>query len=161
MMTTPLDQVKTLHEAGLFSSSKLLVSVQSSSFSSFTNVCRKFDWHLNAARSPAVRKMRESTNFRVFSSSFFQKLQEANQNLGINYKLTSLSIMYQSNRSLNIPPRAFEFLENFCSNSPPPKAEKLFKCPIIGPFQAIKCPTPGKLFGSFYYAPEAVCVNMV
>lgn len=34
-MTAPLDQVKTLHEAGLFSSSKLLVSVQ---FSSCTNV---------------------------------------------------------------------------------------------------------------------------
>ena len=147
MMTTPLDQVKTLHEAGLFSSSKLLVSVQSSSFSSFTNVCQKFDWHLNAARSPAVRKMRESTNFRVFSSSFFKKLQEANQNLGINYKLTWLSIMYQSNRSLNIPPpRAFEFLENFFSNSPPPEAEKLFKCPIIGPFHVIKCPHPRETF---------------
>ena len=25
------------------------------------------------------------------------------------------------------PPRAFEFLENFCSNSPPHRAEKLFK----------------------------------
>ena len=28
-------------------------------------------------------------------------------------------------------------------------------------FQVIKCPHPGKLFGSFYYAPEAVYVNMV
>jgi len=28
MMTAALDQVKTLHEAGLFSSSRLLVSVQ-------------------------------------------------------------------------------------------------------------------------------------
>ena len=41
------------------------------------------------------------------------------------------------------PPRAFEFLENLCSNSPLlPEAEKLFKCPIIGPFQVIKCPRP-------------------
>ena len=58
--------------------------------------------------------------------------------------------MYQSNRSLNIPsratPRAFEFLDNFCSNSPPSEAEKLFKCPIIGPFQVIKCPHPGETF---------------
>ena len=48
--------------------------------------------------------------------------------------------MYQSNRSFNIPPRAapraFEFLENFCSNSPLPRP----KSPIIGPFQVIKCP---------------------
>ena len=35
---------------------------------------------------------------------------------------------------------------------PPPEAKKLFKCTIIGPFQVIKCPHPGKLFGSFYYA---------
>ena len=26
-------------------------------------------------------------------------------------------------------PRAFAFFENLCSNSPPPRAEKLFKCP--------------------------------
>ena len=57
--------------------------------------------------------------------------------------------MYQSNRSLNIPPpratpQAFEFLENFGSNSP--EAEKLFKCPIIGPFQVIKCPHPRETF---------------
>ena len=58
-------------------------------------------------------------------------------------------------------PWAFEFLENFCSNSPPPEAEKLFKCPIIGPFQVIKCLHPREFFGSFYYAPEAVYVNMV
>ena len=57
-------------------------------------------------------------------------------------------------------PRAFEFLEDVCSNSPPPEDEKLFKCPIIGPFQVIKCLHPGKLFSSFCrYAPEAVYVN--
>ena len=45
---------------------------------------------------------------------------------------------------------------------PPPQAEKLFKCPIIGPFQVIKCPHPRETFpSSFYYAPEAVYVNMV
>ena len=58
------------------------------------------------------------------------------------------------------PPGHSNFWKIF-GKFPPPEAEKLFKCPIIGPFQAIKCPHPGKLFGSFYYAPEAVYVNMV
>ena len=71
-------------------------------------------------------------------------------------------IMYQSNRSFNNPPpratpRAFEFLENFCSNSP-----------LTGPKSCSNAPTLGKitrllfeLFSSFYYASEAVHVNMV
>ena len=37
--------------------------------------------------------------------------------------------------------RAFEILENFCSNSPP-RAEKLLKCSIIGPLKVIKYPHP-------------------
>ena len=54
-------------------------------------------------------------------------------------------IMYQSNRSFNIPPplatpRAFEFLENFCSNSPL---------------------TGRKAVQMFFFASEAVHVNMV
>ena len=72
--------------------------------------------------------------------------------------------MYPSNRSFKIPPGQPPGYLNFWKSFgkfPPPVAEKLFKCPIIGPFQVIKCPTPGKLFGSFYYAPEAVYVNMV
>ena len=81
------------------------------------------------------------------------------------HQVLLLKLMYQSNRSFNIPPRAtprvFEFLEHFCSNSPSPAAEKPFKCPIIGLFQVIKCPTPGKLLSSFYYAPEAVIIQMV
>ena len=48
------------------------------------------------------------------------------------------SLMYQSNRSFNIPlgatPRAFEFLENFCSNSP-----------LAGPKSSSNAPTPGKI----------------
>ena len=64
--------------------------------------------------------------------------------------------MYQSNRSFSIPPpanpQAFEFLENFCSNSP-----------LTGSKSCSNAPTPGKitrllfqLFSSFYYAFEAV-----
>ena len=37
-------------------------------------------------------------------------------------------------------PRAFEFFAKIFCKFPPPEAEKLFKCPIIGPFQVIKCP---------------------
>ena len=69
--------------------------------------------------------------------------------------------MYQSNRSLNLlpgKPRAFEFLEIFVQISPP-EAQKLFKCPTIGPFQVIKRPHPQETFQ--YYAPEVVHVNMV
>ena len=64
--------------------------------------------------------------------------------------------MYQSNRSFNIPPGQTPGHLNFWKifgKFSPPEAEKLF--------QVIKYPTPGKLFGSFYYAPEAVYVNMV
>ena len=34
----------------------------------------------------------------------------------------------------------------FLFKFPPPEAEKLFKCPIIGPFQVIKCPHPRETF---------------
>ena len=57
--------------------------------------------------------------------------------------------MYQSNRSLNIPPGQPPGHLNFWKifgKFPPPEAEKLFKCPIIGPFQVIKCPHPRETF---------------
>ena len=42
----------------------------------------------------------------------------------INTQHSIVTLMYQSSRSFNIPPgatlRAFEFLENFCSNPPSP-----------------------------------------
>ena len=49
-------------------------------------------------------------------------------------------VMYQSNRSFNIPPakpRAFELLKNLCSNSPSPR-QKAVQMPTIYPFQVIK-----------------------
>ena len=44
-------------------------------------------------------------------------------------------VMYQSNRSLNIPPtratpKAFEFLERFCSNSPLPRSKSCWNAPL-------------------------------
>ena len=43
------------------------------------------------------------------------------------------------------PPGIWIF-EKFLFKIPPPEAEKLFKFPIIGPFQVIKCPHPRKTF---------------
>ena len=43
------------------------------------------------------------------------------------------------------PPGHLNFWKIF-GKLPPPKAEKLFKCPIIGPFQVIKCPHPQETF---------------
>ena len=40
-------------------------------------------------------------------------------------------VMYQSNRSFNIQPRAFEFLENFCSNSPLPGPKICSNAPTL------------------------------
>ena len=59
------------------------------------------------------------------------------------------TLMYRSNRSFNIPPwttpRAFDFFENYCSNSPPTRAKIPFKCPTLGSIQVIKCPHPGDI----------------
>ena len=43
------------------------------------------------------------------------------------------------------PPGHLNFWKIF-GKVPPPEAEKLFKCPIIGPFQVIKCPHPRETF---------------
>ena len=51
------------------------------------------------------------------------------------------------------PPGHLNFWKIF-GKFPPPEAEKLFKCSIIGPFQVIKCPHPRETF-------QVVYVNMV
>ena len=43
------------------------------------------------------------------------------------------------------PPGHLNFWKIF-GKFPTPETEKLFKCPIIGPFQAIKCPHPRETF---------------
>ena len=59
--------------------------------------------------------------------------------------------MYRSHRSFNIvpppqaTPRAFDFFENCCSNSPPSRTKMPFKCPTLGSIQVIKCPHPGDI----------------
>ena len=72
--------------------------------------------------------------------------------------------MYHSNQSLNISPGnplAFEFLENFCSNSPS-GGQKAVQMPHHRSIPSDQMPpTPGKHFSSFHYAPEAADVNIV
>ena len=57
------------------------------------------------------------------------------------------NIMYRSNRSFNIPPRAtpraFDFFENYCSNSPLPRPKCRSNAPHKGPFRWSNAPTPG------------------
>ena len=59
-------------------------------------------------------------------------------------------LIYQSNRILNIPlsrqPLGHLNFGKCLVKFTPPEAEKLFKCPIIGPFQVIKCPHPRETF---------------
>ena len=59
----------------------------------------------------------------------------------------SLKVMYQSNRSFNMPPRAipraFDFFENYCSNSPLPGPKCRSNAPHWGPFRWSNAPTPG------------------
>ena len=68
-----------------------------------------------------------------------------------------VEIMYQSNRSFNIPPRAFEFLENFCSNTHSPGRKAVQMPPPPRNFQITVLTFQHLL----YYASEAMYVNMV
>ena len=47
----------------------------------------------------------------------------------ITCAIQNSKLMYQSNRSFYIPPRAFEFFENFCSNSPLPRPKSCSNAP--------------------------------
>ena len=75
------------------------------------------------------------------------------------------AFMYQSNRSFNIPPRATPGHLNFWKifvQIPPSRGRNAVQMPHHRSIPGDQMPPPpGKLFGSFYYAPEAVYVNMV
>ena len=51
--------------------------------------------------------------------------------------------MYRSNRSFNLPPRAIDFFENYCSNSSLPGPKCRSNAPHWGPFRWSNAPTPG------------------
>ena len=53
-----------------------------------------------------------------------------------------LPLMYRSNRSFNMPPRAFDFFENYCSNSPLPGPKCRSNALHWGPFTWSNAPTP-------------------
>ena len=69
--------------------------------------------------------------------------------ISIVTRSSSHLVMYRSNRSFNMPPRAtpraFDFFEIFCSNSLLTQAKMPFKCPTLGSIQVIKCPHPGDI----------------
>ena len=56
-------------------------------------------------------------------------------------------VMYRSNRSFNMPPRAtpraFDFFENYCSNCPLPGPKCRSNAPHWCPFRWSNAPTPG------------------
>ena len=64
----------------------------------------------------------------------------------------TISIMYRSNRSFNMPPRAtppaFDFFENYCSNSPLPGPKCRSNAPHWGPFRWSNAPTRGHFTGT-------------
>ena len=79
-------------------------------------------------------------SFLVFFSDYTNDLRAVTRN--INFPVGDIfgrkshyrCVLYQSNRSLNIPPpratpRAFEFLEKFCSNSPLPRPKSCSNAP--------------------------------
>ena len=66
-------------------------------------------------------------------------------------KSGNFTFMYRFNQNFNIPPtagqplRAFDFFENYYSNSLLPGPKMPFKCPTLGSIQVIKCPHPGDI----------------
>ena len=81
------------------------------------------------------------------------------------FYLSSLlpSIMYQWNRSLSIPPGQPPGHLNFWKifvQIPPLRGRRAVQMPHYRSIWS-NALTPGKLFSSFYYAPEVVYVNMV
>ena len=65
----------------------------------------------------------------------------------ITFSISGNDVMYRSNRSFNIPPRAtpraFDFFENHCANSPLPGRKCRSNAPHWGPFRWSNAPTPG------------------
>ena len=106
--------------------------------------------------NPDLAKERAKASFDTTELIYFlhggQQKTERKRLLGKlsgHLEVIGLSIMYQSNRSLNIPlgqPPCICIFGKFLFKFPPPEAVKLFKCPILGPFQVIKCPHPRETF---------------
>ena len=74
---------------------------------------------------------------------------------------TNVPVKLKLQHPPRVTPREFEFLENFWSNSPLPRPKSCSNAPSQVHSRWSNAPTPGKPFGSFYYAPEAVYVNII
>ena len=103
-----------------------------------------------ARRKEALKK----GDFLALLPSLNSKKYACSAGLTVKFKekISLSSLMYQSNRSLNIPPPPGEqppghlhFWKIFVQ-IPHPEAEKLFKFPIVGPIQVIKYPNPMETF---------------
>ena len=84
-------------------------------------------------------------------SDFYAKYRriEPEQATQIQESQLGFALMYRSNRSFNIPPpratppRAFDFFQNYCSNSPLPEPKCPSNAPHWGPFWWSNAPTSG------------------
>ena len=102
---------------------------------------------------------------KCFERSTVERIEENSNDVSV--ALFIYTIMYQSNRSLNIPPGATPGHLNFCSNSrppppPPPRGRKAVQMRHCKSISVDQMPPPSGNFSvASYYAPEAVYVNMV
>ena len=97
----------------------------------------------NKRHVQAIKITRETTNnqWKKYNSVKHiqgQQFSFRKTSIKVSLKILSLqasSLMYRSNRSFNMPPRAVDFFEIFCSNSPLP-----------GPRFCSNAPTPGTFY---------------
>ena len=85
--------------------------------------------------------------FGSVSSIFIPICKNCKPYLIVNYRLCTSQIEASTSPPGN--PRAFEFFAKFLFKFPPPEAEKLFKCPIIGHSRWSNAPTPGNFSVAF------------
>ena len=109
----------------------------------FLAVSKKPNWNLHQGGS-LLRRSRvcQGEGWERWSS---KNLLWANYDIWLCY-VPVKSKLQHSPPPPGQPPRAFEFFGKFLFKFPPPEAEKLFKCAIIGAFQVIKCPHPRETF---------------
>ena len=79
----------------------------------------------------------------------------------VETSLAFTTVMYQSNRSFNVPPpgnpRAFEFLANFCSNSPS-RGRKVVQMPHHRSIPGDQMPPPPGNFSVTFILLRKLCM---
>ena len=119
--------------------------------SNFKNSC--FGFHQVSKRSKTIKPLGlRPRGFKCFSRletrwntrTRFWNITSRMADLGSSVSYVPIKSKLQHPPPGN-PPGIWIF-GKFWFKFPPPEAEKLFKCPIIGPFQVIKCPHPRENF---------------